>query len=904
MESRSRTAHGVPPWGELRKLAVEAVKADIEAILRNGTGRCLTKHEPLPTPRAGEPLTVTVTLPSGRSVLWREQLFFVIDADLEGQAADHRHPVTYERYAAGQLQLRIPEESRAALRDVHSVRVFYVDDFSLELKRALLNLLVTAPAGRPVAQLWASKESATRDPLPELRTAFELHASQRDALAALTSPGGWFVWGPPGTGKTTVITETVRRALAEDLSVLIASHTHVAVDNVLEGVAQAQLGIDFEGGEIIRVASPRTEEKVSPEVREHEHLLLRKAAAVLNNTTERHEALQQRMDANRADEARAERDVLLQGIAGADASRIEQARRAQAAREDLARLEERRRTIATELASVEERIRTHAQAAATLDVTDAERMAASEDVQRGADALIHAERGLAAAAGVLATAEADRDAIAPRVALAKAMIDAGVARVLPPLRGVRVRRSAALEAELAEATQATEQAVTLNEQAMRHRERCRVAAEAAHAQGEALEARMARAAVERDEAQRLAAEQDEIALKHEKLANESRDLEAIAARVPVSSARSILDEARSKGWIDKLDALAKVELRVAQLDRELEETRREQQTIETDEAETRERLLGEARLVACTLAAYTLNSSLHNRRFDVVILDEASSIGAPEVVLAGSRADRTFAVVGDFLQNAPIAETDSGDAKASELHPWQEMDIFALAGIRDHETARNHQRCVALSSQHRFPEIIAGVVNDFCYDGLLATAESVVQDAGAVITLFDTSGHLDKPLISDGSSWWCRLGLNLLQAIAQRPDLCAGTSFGFISPYRSQADQASRLKLRTAAGAAIECGTAHAFQGRQYDTVVVDLMQDDRPRWIGKADLHGTAHAIAAAKVLNVAVTRTKRRLYLIGDWNFIRRSRSSGMRALAALEGQRDFSVVAAAEILGPACR
>jgi hypothetical protein len=204
----------------------------------------------------------------------------------------------------------------------------------------------------------------------------------------------------------------------------------------------------------------------------------------------------------------------------------------------------------------------------------------------------------------------------------------------------------------------------------------------------------------------------------------------------------------------------------------------------------------------------------------------------------------------DFLQNAPIAET-ADDPNAPERHPWQEIDIFALAGIRDHRSAQEHGRCVGLRSQHRFPRIVADVVNDFCYGGLLETATRPdSEDTGAIITMLDTSGHFEQQLTPDVGSWWSRLGLDLLRAIAQRPDLCVGTSLGFITPYRAQAERARRLRLETAVGAAVECGTAHAFQGRQYDTVVVDLMQDNRTRWVGKADLHGTAHAVAAAKLL------------------------------------------------------
>jgi superfamily I DNA and/or RNA helicase len=56
---------------------------------------------------------------------------------------------------------------------------------------------------------------------------------------------------------------------------------------------------------------------------------------------------------------------------------------------------------------------------------------------------------------------------------------------------------------------------------------------------------------------------------------------------------------------------------------------------------------------------------------------------------------------------------------------------------------------------------------------------------------------------------------------------------------------------------------------------------------------------VAAAKLLNVALTRTKRHLYLIGDWDFVQRYDSSGMRALAALDGEPEFCVVDATSML-----
>jgi hypothetical protein len=64
------------------------------------------------------------------------------------------------------------------------------------------------------------------------------------------------------------------------------------------------------------------------------------------------------------------------------------------------------------------------------------------------------------------------------------------------------------------------------------------------------------------------------------------------------------------------------------------------------------------------------------------------------------------------------------------------------------------------------------------------------------------------------------------------------------------------------------------------------------------ADLHGSERQVAAAKLLNVALTRTKTRLYLIGDWDFITRASSPGMRAIAALAANPAFQILDAHEL------
>ena len=61
----------------------------------------------------------------------------------------------------------------------------------------------------------------------------ELDFAQIDAIKSAVCNNMTFIWGPPGTGKTTVISSVVAELLNRDRSVLLVSHTNSAVNNAI-----------------------------------------------------------------------------------------------------------------------------------------------------------------------------------------------------------------------------------------------------------------------------------------------------------------------------------------------------------------------------------------------------------------------------------------------------------------------------------------------------------------------------------------------------------------------------------------------------------------------------------------------------------------------------------------------
>lgn len=110
----------------------------------------------------------------------------------------------------------------------------------------------TRPAADRVLGL-APLSTADAEPHPSVNGDGTANADQLRAVRRSLGSDTTFVWGPPGTGKTTTLARIVEAHYRANCSVLLVSNTNIAVDTVLEKVAERLKGEpEFHQGLVIR----------------------------------------------------------------------------------------------------------------------------------------------------------------------------------------------------------------------------------------------------------------------------------------------------------------------------------------------------------------------------------------------------------------------------------------------------------------------------------------------------------------------------------------------------------------------------------------------------------------------------------------------------------------------------
>lgn len=319
-------------------------------------------------------------------------------------------------------------------------------------------------------------------------------------------------------------------------------------------------------------------------------------------------------------------------------------------------------------------------------------------------------------------------------------------------------------------------------------------------------------------------------------------------------------------------------------------------------------LVGGSKVVLATLHGAG-GFQLRNEDFDVVIIDEASQaleaqcwvplLGAKKVVLAG-----------DHLQLPPTIKSLNSSVKKKAK---DDGDSNLIVGMTLETTLFDrllemHGEGIKrmLTTQYRMHEKIMRFPSDELYGGELVAADAVrerllkdlpydvdeTEDTIEPIVYYDTQGgdfpekseeegiaKKGKGLLSESKSNEMEAALvkyhvqSLVDAGVKPDDIAV------VTPYNAQLAAMSGPLKEAFPG--IELGSVDGFQGREKEAIVVTLVRSNDKGEVG---------FLGEKRRLNVAMTRPKRHLCVIGDSETVRKGSPFLKRWMEHLEEHADL--------------
>jgi len=226
---------------------IEALGHEIAAVEKRGGG----SQVPL---RGGERVG-----PAGDSWGYRfvvsEELSLRDDTPVRVTAGDDDVPGVLVSIRDGELLVALEQNLGPK---IPTARLVSNDTFLVERLREQLEKVRSgetqinlAPADRVVGA--AKPATADAEPDPMVTADWSANPDQLAAVRRSLGSDTTFIWGPPGTGKTTTLARIVEAHYRAGRSVLLVSNTNIAVDTALEKVADRLKGeTEFYQGLVIR----------------------------------------------------------------------------------------------------------------------------------------------------------------------------------------------------------------------------------------------------------------------------------------------------------------------------------------------------------------------------------------------------------------------------------------------------------------------------------------------------------------------------------------------------------------------------------------------------------------------------------------------------------------------------
>ena len=254
------------------------------------------------------------------------------------------------------------------------------------------------------------------------------------------------------------------------------------------------------------------------------------------------------------------------------------------------------------------------------------------------------------------------------------------------------------------------------------------------------------------------------------------------------------------------------------------------------QAYNEEKLYASAQVIAGTpIGLY--DSKIKHITFNTLVIDEAGQCIEPMAWCIFPLAEK-YVLAGDHLQLPPTVLHFEA-ARMGLQNSILEVCIERVNAV------------FLLNTQYRMRATIAGFSSNYFYNNLLQTAGHLM-DTGVHLSFIDTAGSgLNEANGSNGMSLQNEGELSIALKLIASENLDP-LKTAFISPYAGQVAAAKELLPKE-----MRISTIDSFQGQEQHTIILSLVRSNDEGDIG---------FLKDYRRMNVAITRAKEHLFVIGD--------------------------------------
>jgi len=267
--------------------------------------------------------------------------------------------------------------------------------------------------------------------------------------------------------------------------------------------------------------------------------------------------------------------------------------------------------------------------------------------------------------------------------------------------------------------------------------------------------------------------------------------------------------------------------------REMKKIRKEIRAIQ---AYFEEKLFKEADVVLGTPIGLK-NALPHDSLFDTLIMDEAGQCVEPMAWVIFPYA-KSWILAGDPFQLPPTILSDEAKKKG-----------FSVSVLE--QTFENCKNIYFLNTQYRMRASLASFSSQYFYKNELITPASL-KNIDEHLIFYDTAGTgFEEKSGESGASLINEGELDIIQKIIKNSAF-KKSEVAVISPYAGQVQLAKELLSKE-----IRISTIDGFQGQEKEIIILSLVRSNPESIIG---------FLKDYRRMNVAMTRAKEKLFVIGD--------------------------------------